>query len=312
MRFSEGVKIMDIIQTYRLTKTFKDKEVIKPLDFSLKKGEICALIGKNGAGKSTFFKMLAGQLIPTSGDIHLFGNSGRNLAQAKKRMGFMIETPTFFPDFTATQNLEYFRIQRGIVEKKRIYEVLQIVDLANEKKKQYKDYSMGMKQRLGIALCLLSSPDCLVLDEPINGLDSEGIVEIRKLLLQLNQEHHITILVSSHILTELQLIADRFVFIKKGIITEDVSKKQLEEKSKKQLHMQVDNVAKAAQVLESHYPSIHYDVMPEEKIVIYNHVKDAAAINKLLITNDIIVTALHIETYKLEEYFLDIVEGEGK
>lgn len=165
---------------------------------------------------------------------------------------------------------------------------------------------------LGIALCLLSSPDCLVLDEPINGLDSEGIVEIRKLLLKLNQEHHITILVSSHILTELQLIADRFVFIKKGVITEDVSKKQLEEKSENQLHMQVDNVAKAAQVLENHYPSIQYDVMPEEKIVIYNHIKDAAAINKLLITNDIIVTAFHTETYKLEEYFLDIVEREGK
>lgn len=237
---------------------------------------------------------------------------GSHLDKARKRMGFIIEFPAFFPDFTAVQNLEYFRMQRGVAEKKRIHEVLEIVRLTNAKHKKFHTYSMGMKQRLGIALCLLSSPDCLVLDEPINGLDSEGIVEIRKLLLKLNQEHHITILVSSHILTELQLIADRFVFIKKGVITEDVSKKQLEEKSENQLHMQVDNVAKAAQVLENHYPSIQYDVMPEEKIVIYNHIKDAAAINKLLITNDIIVTAFHTETYKLEEYFLDIVEGEGK
>lgn len=301
-----------IIQTKKLRKNFKAEEVIKSINFSLNEGEICALIGKNGAGKSTFFKLLSGQMIPTSGNIQLFDKKSPHLGKARKRVGFIIESPAFFPDFTGVQNLEYFRLQRGVAEKKRIHEVLEIVGLTNAKHKKFHTYSMGMKQRLGIALCLLSSPDCLVLDEPINGLDSEGIVEIRKLLLQLNQEHHITILVSSHILTELQLIADRFVFIKKGIITEDVSKKQLEEKSKKQLHMQVDNVAKAAQVLESHYPSIHYEVMPEEKIVIYNHVKDAAAINKLLIINDIIVTAFHIETYKLEEYFLDIVEGEGK
>ena len=117
--------------------------------------------------------------MPTSGEIQLFGKSGKEIEHAKKRMGFMIETPTFFPDFTAVQNLEYFRIQRGVVDKKRIYEVLEIVGLANEKKKRFRDYSMGMRQRLGIALCLLSSPDCLVLDEPINGLDVEGIMEIR-------------------------------------------------------------------------------------------------------------------------------------
>jgi len=312
MRFSEGVKIMDIIQTYRLTKTFKDKEVIKPLDFSLKKGEICALIGKNGAGKSTFFKMLAGQLIPTSGDIHLFGNSGRNLAQAKKRMGFMIETPTFFPDFTATQNLEYLRIQRGIVEKKRIYEVLQIVDLANEKKKQYKDYSMGMKQRLGIALCLLSSPDCLVLDEPINGLDAEGIMEIRKLLLRLNQEKQITILVSSHILTELQLVAKRFVFIKDGIIVEDISKEALDEKSKKQILLKVDNPAKAAQLLEQVYNDLHYKVLPNQIISIQSHVEQGGEMNRHLVDNGLLVMEFRIEALNLEEYFLGLVEENKK
>ncbi|MRJ47059.1 ATP-binding cassette domain-containing protein [Fundicoccus ignavus] len=301
-----------IIQTKELRKNFKTEEVLKSIDFNLNEGEICALIGKNGAGKSTFFKLLSGQMIPTSGSIQLFDKKSPHLDKARRRMGFIIESPVFFPDFTGVQNLEYFRLQRGVAEKKRIHEVLKIVGLTNAKHKKFKTYSMGMKQRLGIALCLLSSPDCLVLDEPINGLDSEGIVEIRKLLLQLNQEHHITILVSSHILTELQLIADRFVFIKKGIITEDVSKKQLEEKSEKQLHLQVDKVAKAAQVLESHYPSIQYDVMPEGKIIIYNHIKDAAAINKLLITNDIIVRAFHTEAYKLEEYFLDIVEGEEK
>lgn len=301
-----------IIRTENVTKHFKNEKAVQSLDFILNEGEICALIGKNGAGKSTFFKMLAGQMLPSDGDIYLFGKGKGHLDSARKRMGFIIESPAFFPDFTAVQNLEYFRLQRGVAERKRIHEVLEIVRLTNAKHKKFHTYSMGMKQRLGIALCLLSSPDCLVLDEPINGLDSEGIVEIRKLLLTLNQEHHITILVSSHILSELQLIADRFVFMRKGEITEDVTKEQLEAKSKKQLRIQVDNVAKVSQLLESHYPSIHYEVMPKEEILIYNHIEDRGVINRLLVTNDIDVSAFQMETYKLEEYFLDVVEGEGK
>lgn len=301
-----------IIQTYRLTKTFKNEEVIKPLDFLVEKGEICALIGKNGAGKSTIFKMLAGQIMPTTGDIHLFGASGSDLADAKKRMGFMIETPAFFPDFTARQNLEYFRIQRGVVEKKRIYEVLQIVGLANQQKKRFKDYSMGMKQRLGIALCLLSSPDCLVLDEPINGLDAEGIREMRRLLLKLNQEKQITILVSSHILTELQLLATRFVFIKDGEIVEDLDKKELDDKSRKQIQIKVDNTAKTAQVLEQAYADIQYQVLPDQVITIQNHIEEAGEINRLLIDNGVLVMEFHMEALNLESYFLGLVEGDNE
>lgn len=301
-----------IIQTYQLAKTFKEDEVIKPLDFSLRKGEICAIIGKNGAGKSTFFKMIAGQLMPTTGDIHLFGKSGKEMAQAKKRMGFMIETPEFFPDFTAIQNLEYFRMQRGVVEKKRIYKVLQIVGLANQKKKRFRDYSMGMKQRLGIALCLLSSPDCLVLDEPINGLDAQGIMEIRTLLLKLNQENQITILVSSHILTELQLLAKRFVFIKNGVIVDDLSKEDLDEKSKKQIKLKVDHPAKVAQLLEQAYVDIDYKILPNQIVTIQNHVEKGSEINRLLIENGVVVMEFRIEALNLEEYFLGLVEGNNQ
>lgn len=298
-----------IIQTYQLTKKFKEEEVLKPLDFSVKKGEICALIGKNGAGKSTLFKILAGQLIPTTGEIQLFGKSGKEIEREKKRMGFMIETPTFFPDFTAVRNLEYFRIQRGVVDKKRIYEVLEIVGLANEKKKQFKDYSMGMKQRLGIALCLLSSPDCLVLDEPINGLDVEGIMEIRKLLVKLNQEKHITILISSHILTELKLLATRFVFIKDGVIVDDLSKEALEEKSRKQILLTVDDSVKAALLLERTYADIQFKVLPNHVITIQNHVESSGNINRLLVDNGVMVKEFRIEALNLEEYFLGLVEG---
>lgn len=298
-----------IIQTYQLTKTFKDVTIIKPLDFSLRKGEICALIGQNGSGKSTFFKMLAGQLPQTAGDIELFGKTGKDLAQARRRMGFLVETPAFFPDFTASQNLEYFRIQRGIVEKKRVNEVLEIVGLATEKRKRFKNYSMGMKQRLGIALCLLSSPDCLVLDEPINGLDAEGIREIRNLLVKLNQEKQITIFISSHILTELQLLATRFMFIKNGVIVEDVSKDTLQEKSQKQLQLTVDNTAKTAQLLERTYVDIQFKVLPNQVIIIHNHVECSGDINRLLLNNGVSVKEFRIEARNLEEYFLELVGG---
>lgn len=300
-----------IIQTYQLTKTFKDTTIIKPLDFTLRKGEICALIGQNGSGKSTLFKMLAGQFRPTAGDIHLFGKTGRDVAQARRRMGFLVETPVFFPDFTASQNLEYFRIQRGVVEKKRVGEVLKIVGLAKEKRKRFKDYSMGMKQRLGIALCLLSSPDCLVLDEPINGLDAEGIREIRNLLVKLNQEKQITIFISSHILTELQLLATRFVFIKNGVIVEDVSKDLLQEKSQKQLQLTVDNTAKTAQLLEQTYVDIQFKVLPNQVIIIHNHVECSGDINRLLLNNGVFVREFRIEARNLEEYFLELVGGNG-
>lgn len=298
-----------VIQTYELTKSFKHEQVIKPLNFTLSKGEICALIGKNGAGKSTFFKMLAGQIMPSSGDMHLFGKSGTDMSRARERIGFMIETPTFFPDFTAKQNLEYFRIQRGVAEKNRIAEVLQIVGLEKEIKKHFKNYSMGMKQRLGIALCLLSSPDCLVLDEPINGLDAEGIMEVRKLLLKLNQEKQITMLVSSHILTELQLIAKRFVFIKNGDIVEDVSKEALDEKSKKQIRMKVDDTAKAAQLLERKYEDIQYKVLPNHFITIQNHIEEASEMNRLFNDHGLSVMEFRMETLNLEEYFLGLVGG---
>lgn len=298
-----------IIETYQLRKVFKQAEVIKSVNFSLKKGEICALIGKNGAGKSTFFKLLSGQLIPTSGDIQLFGKSGKEMEQAKKRIGFMIEEPAFFPNFTAYQNLEYFRIQRGVVDKKRIHKVLEIVGLAHERKKKFKDFSMGMKQRLGIALCLLSSPDCLVLDEPINGLDPEGIREIRQLLKRLNQENQITILISSHILAELQLLATRFVFIKNGKIVEDLSRTALDEKSKKQIRLVVNHPAKAAQLLERAYPDIQFQILPDQVITIQNHIEDAGEINRLLVENGVDVNEFRTEVLNLEEYFLGQVEG---
>lgn len=296
-----------IIRTYKLEKKFKEEIAVKSLDFSLEPGEICALIGKNGAGKSTFFKMLSGQMIPTSGEVQLFGKTGREAEEARRRIAFMIEEPQFFKDFTARQNLEYFRIQRGVAEKSRIDEVLDLVGLKDQRKKKFGAYSMGMKQRLGLALCLLSSPDCLVLDEPTNGLDAQKINEIRKLLLKLNQEKQVTILISSHILSELQLLATRFVFLNKGSVVDAVSQEELHEKCRKKLRVQVDNASAAAQLLERTYSDIAYKVLPESWLAIQNHVEDSAEINRLLISHDIGVAEFQVEDMNLEEYFLNLV-----
>lgn len=297
-----------IIQTNQLTKKFGHETVIHPLDFTLQEGEICALIGKNGAGKSTFFKILSGQILPSSGDITLFDQSGKGCEISRKRIGFIVEAPEFFPDFTAQQNLEYFRIQRGIVEKSQIHKVLEIVGLAQEKKKKFEQYSLGMKQRLGLALCLLGNPDCLILDEPINGLDAEGIKEIRELLFKLNREQQITILISSHILSELSLLATRFVFLKKGTVIEDISSKVLHEKSKKQLKIHTNELSKAVQILESTYPNIDYKVLPDNYLTLQNYVDKSQDINRLLIQNNVLIDEFRIETLALEDYFLDLEE----
>lgn len=299
----------NVIRTYQLNKEFKEETALQSFDFALQQGEICALIGKNGAGKSTFFKMLSGQIAPTNGEIQLFGKTKNEHDRARQRMGFMIEEPKFFGDFTAEQNLEYFRIQRGVVEKARISEVLKMVGLSEHTKKKFHQYSMGMKQRLGLALCLLSNPDCLVLDEPTNGLDPEGINEIRRLLLELNQERQITILISSHILSELQLLANRFVFIHGGKMVEDISKTDLENKCKKQLKIKVNDSAKTSQLLERTFRDIDYRCLVDGWIIIHSHVDQGAEINALLHREGISVSEVRVEDVTLEDYFLKLVGG---
>ncbi|URZ88091.1 ATP-binding cassette domain-containing protein [Floricoccus penangensis] len=298
-----------VIKTVNLDKTYKEVKAIDSVNLDINSGDICALIGKNGAGKSTLFKMLSGQVLPTNGEIELFGFSKNALSKGRQRIGFMVEESAFIDNFTAKQNLEYFRIQRGVVEKKRIDEVLHIVDLENTGKKKFKQFSMGMKQRLGLALALLASPDCLVLDEPTNGLDAEGINEIRRLMLRLNEEEGLTILISSHILSELQLVSNRFIFINKGKIVEDISKKVLDEKCRKQIKIQVNNPSKALQSLEESFPDIILTVLDGDWIRVENHLEESASLNQLLMKNGVEVKEIAVENVSLEDYFLKLVEG---
>ncbi|GGB03619.1 ABC transporter ATP-binding protein [Macrococcus hajekii] len=299
-----------VIDVRNLTKSYQDFVALHPLDFSLKRGEICAVIGKNGAGKSTFFKILSGQIEQTGGEMTFFSNHTEvSLNRSRKRMGFMIEEPTFFSNMNAYENLNYFRIQRGISEKERINDVLRIVGLSKNPKKKFREYSMGMRQRLGLALTLMSSPDCLVLDEPTNGLDAQGISDIRNLLLKLNKEQDITILISSHILSELQLVATSFLFIDKGKVVEQISRQQLNEKSKKYAKIIVADAAKAAQVLEMNFDKIDYRVMPDNELRIMSHIDHIGEINKVLLSHDINVNEIKVESLNLEEYFLGLGDG---
>lgn len=302
---------MNIIQTENLTKKFNDFTSLNKVNLTIEEGEICAIVGKNGAGKSTLFKLIANRFFPTEGSVQLFETSTANRQQVLPKISFMIESLSFFEDFTAKQNLDYYRLQEGVTDKKRVAEVLEIVGLANVGKRKFNEFSLGMKQRLGIALALLPNPDCIILDEPTNGLDAQGITEIRQLLQRLNQEHGVTLVISSHILSELQLLATRFVFINEGQIIADLSQAELQNKASKKLSLQVNEPAKTAQLLERNFPDIHYHVMPDKTFQIFNYLTERDQINRLLVQNEVLVIELHLEEGTLENYFLELIGGKG-
>lgn len=300
---------MNIIQTENLTKKFNNFTSLNKVNLTIEEGEICAIVGKNGAGKSTLFKLIANRFFPTEGSVQLFETSIANRQQVLPKISFMIENLGFFEDFTAKQNLDYYRMQEGVTDKKRVAEVLKIVGLASTGKKKFSEFSLGMKQRLGIALALLPNPDCIVLDEPTNGLDAQGITEIRQLLQRLNQEYGVTLVISSHILSELQLLATRFVFINEGQIIADLSQAELQNKASKKLRLQVNEPAKTAQLLERNFPSIHYHVLPDKTFQIFDYLTERDQMNYLLVQNEVLVSELHLEEGTLENYFLELIGG---
>ena len=198
----------NVLVTRGLTKRYGSHLAVDHVDLTIPKGEIYGLVGRNGAGKTTIIRMAAAQTVPTAGEIELFGAVGeRELQKARSRTGAMVEIPSFYPYLTAKENLEYYRRQRGVAGAYVVEDALRQVGLADTGRKKFKTFSLGMKQRLGLALALMNRPDLLLLDEPINGLDPEGIVDFRNLLLELNRQYQITILISSHILSELQNLA---------------------------------------------------------------------------------------------------------
>ncbi|GFI44660.1 putative multidrug ABC transporter ATP-binding protein YbhF [Lachnospiraceae bacterium] len=297
------------IETRSLTKIYGHKAAVKQLELKVREGEIYGFIGRNGAGKSTTLKMLCGIASPTEGEILLFGKPVSDPV-VRQRLGVLIESAGLFPNLTAKQNVELKAKCMGLVDEKSIEEVLRVTGLGNVGRKKVKHFSMGMKQKLGVALALLGNPDLLILDEPINGLDPEGIREFRQLILRLHEEGK-TIIISSHILGELSKISTNYGIIKEGELIEQLTKEELEGKCQDYFQIEVQDVKRALALIQELFPEVTSEVLDARAIRIYG-VEDGARINQMLIENQILVYASGFHHLDLEEYFLDRMEGGRK
>lgn len=300
-----------VIEAKNLTKQYMKQKVVNDVSFQIKEGSICGLIGPNGAGKTTIMKMLGGLVIPTSGSLLLYeGSTEEEMAKARTRMSFIIETPYAKERMTAVQNLEIQRLQKGLPDKARIGEVLELVGLPNTGKKPVQKFSLGMRQRLGIANALLTKPEIMVLDEPVNGLDPEGIVEIRELLLKLNREEHITILISSHILSELSLLCTDYLFINRGEILQSVSSRDLKRVCREYYHIGTDHNALALSILQEKLGIKEFEVERDGSIRLFERLEDARIISKTLYEGGVVPTVLHMNEANLEQYYMNMIGGE--
>lgn len=299
-----------VLKTNQLSKKYQNKKALNKVNLSIKKGTICGFIGQNGAGKSTLIRIICGLAYPTTGTFELFGkNNERELNEARKRIGTIIEGPALYPNMTASENLEAHRLLKGIPGKECIEKTLALVGLQNTGKKKAKNFSLGMKQRLGLGIALLGDPEFLILDEPINGLDPMGVVEIRELLKKLNREYGITILISSHILSELHLLATHYGIIHEGELLEQLSAKELNEKCQQYLHIKVDNPNKAVNVIERHFSTQNFEVMPDGSIKLFAFVDVPGVVSKALTNEGLIIEEFMPMGEDLETYFTKVIGG---
>lgn len=299
-----------ILQTFGLTKQYGNNTAVYNVNMKIKKGDIYGFIGRNGAGKTTTIRMITGLVTPTKGEIELFSQKGeKNIKAGRPRLGSIIEHPALYPDFTAFENMELRGKLLGIPDKKVINSILGTVGLSDVGKKKVKNFSLGMRQRLGLALALLGNPDFLILDEPINGLDPEGIVEMRKLLKKLNEEQGITILISSHILGELSKLATRYGVINNGTLVEEFTDKELQLKCRKYLSLKVSDSAKTSFVLEDIFKTTNYEVFPDNIIKVYNLLDMSGEICLELAKNDVKIYSIESKGDDLEEYFMKLMGG---
>ncbi|WP_270506782.1 ATP-binding cassette domain-containing protein [Paraclostridium sordellii] len=299
-----------VLKTNKLTKVYGKQVANQSISITVKKGDIYGLVGQNGAGKTTLIRIITGLIYESEGGIELFGKSEpKELDKARTMVGSLIETPAFYGDMTAKENLEVSRLVRNIAGKRCIDEVLELVGLDNIGKKKVKNFSLGMKQRLGIANALLGNPRFLILDEPINGLDPMGIIEIRELLKKVNKEKDVTMLISSHILSELSEIATCYGFIDKGKLMQEISSKGLEERCRQYIEMKVDNASKTIIILEKEFKDISYEVLPSNRIKIFNNLDKVGYINSVVASNGVIVEKIGLNADNLEGYFMNMVGG---
>lgn len=298
-----------VVKTDNMTKIYGKHHVVDRVDMRVKKGAIYGFIGLNGAGKSTCIRMITGLTNQSLGQIELFGKSDKNeVNQSRKRMGTMIEAPGLYPHMTAEQNLEVIRRQRGIPGRECIKKTLKKVGLKGTGKKKVGTFSLGMKQRLGIAVALLSNPELLILDEPINGLDPVGVIEIRQLLQQLNEEYNVTLIISSHILTEVHQIATHYGIIHEGKLIEQCTRDEVEEKCQSHLYLCVDNVEKTTTILEENMKQADFEILDDGAIKLFTYVDDPLVVSRLLNKHHVLITEMTPKRDTLEGYFTRVIK----
>lgn len=297
-----------ILETHNLEKRYKNFKALSNVNLHIEKGAIYGLIGKNGAGKTTLIRIICGLQKSTNGTYCIYGklNTNKEIIKIRKRIGAIIEMPAFYYDMTAEDNLKEQYSIIGLPTYNGLKELLELVGLANMEKKKVKNFSLGMKQRLGIAIALVGNPDFLILDEPINGLDPEGIIEIRELILKLNREKGITFLISSHYLDELSKIATHYGFLDKGRIIKEISSKELEQNCKKRIELKVSNLKECVRYLEENRYS--YEVISNDKVNIYNKI-NISEIAIALSKRNCIINEFHEIEESLESYYINLIGG---
>lgn len=297
-----------LMQTRALTKQYGRHRAVDQVSMHIKKGAIYGFIGRNGAGKTTTLRMISGLASPTAGEIELFGCRGRELSRIRSRVGCLIEGPGLYGSMSARDNLKMKSMLLGVYKRGYEEELLDIVGLGGVGKKPVKRYSLGMKQRLGIALALVGEPDLLVLDEPINGLDPQGIAEVRDTVLKLNRERNMTILISSHILEELSKIATDYGIIHNGTLLQELTNEELMEKCSERLEVTLDDPERAVPVMDR-LGIKRYQVADREHIYIFERLEESAALNMAFAKAGIPVRGISVTNEELETYFLKLTGG---
>lgn len=296
-----------VLQTNGLTKTYRGKNVVNGVNMNIDQGDIYGFIGKNGAGKTTLMKMICGLAKPSGGNFTLFGSE--NITAGRKKIGCVIEQPALFPGMTARENLIYYSKMLGQDKVTDCDSVLAMVGLRDTGKLKTKGFSLGMKQRLSVAIALLGNPEFLVLDEPINGLDPAGIVEVRQLLLHLQREQGMTILISSHILGELGKMATKYGIINEGNLVEEFTAEELNQRAVHYVRVGTDNQEKACRILREKFGIEQIKVLSDTSICVYEQIDSIGAMNRELVSQNVMVSYLAVEGQDMERYFVDRMGG---
>ena len=292
----------NVVEIEQLSKSYGRKKVVDSFSLKMEKGHIYGLIGPNGAGKTTIMRMMAGLTKEDSGRIRFFGSADSD--KKRERISFMIEEPYMDFDMSAKQNLEYIRYLRGIPDEERCDEMLALVGLADTGKKRAGEFSLGMRQRLGLAMAMLPAPELMILDEPINGLDPEGIIDIRNIIKTLVHEKKVTVMISSHILKELSELCTDYAIVREGKLIEELSHEELLAKTRSYLALATNDAGRTTAVLEEKLNIRNYKVTHDDEIFIYERLEERELISRTVTECGLVILRLNPEGESLEDYYI--------